>query len=88
MTQKQILSLLTSTIDKATFKRLRPSIQQRSYKRKDGNEIFLHIPAFINLDVDSKFEVIDFGLTYHIKNSKVCVTVFKEPHVTSHVTVY
>jgi hypothetical protein len=87
LTQAEIRKQL-AVIDSQTRKRLRINIDSYSRKRKEGNEIYLHIPAFINIRVDHKFEIVVSDITYTFRNSKVSVTVWKDERVASQVHVY
>lgn len=89
MTKKETIALLKATIDKAILTRLRPIVLTKVFNNpKKGLEVQLNIPAYINIDIDEKFQISQGTLTYTIKNSKVCVTVYKDETVHSHITVY
>jgi hypothetical protein len=87
-TQKQVKEYINSNLSKEMIKRIRPQIHTNSYRRRDGNFITVNVPTFINIDIDSKFEITENEITYSIKNNCVCVTIWKESKVSAHVTVY
>lgn len=87
-TQKEIRNYLKETVSKDLMKRLRPLIITKTYRRKDGNQLCLHLPAFISLDVDDRFEITHNDITTTFKNKKVCVTVWFDTSVAAQITVY
>lgn len=88
LTQKQIRALLKEKVSKQMRKRLRILIESKTFRRKDGSYISLHLPAFVSLDVDDKFEITENDITYSFKNRKAVVTVWKDEGVSAHITIY
>lgn len=87
LTQSQIRKLL-SVIKPATRKRLRILIESKSFRRKDGNFIALHLPAFVSIDVDDRFTIEQNETTVTFKNRKACVTVWHDSKVAAQITIY
>lgn len=87
-TIKQTKEYIKQHLSKDVYKRLRPLVSSRTYRRKDGCEVAIHLPAFINLVVDEKFSIQENQITFSISNKKVIVTVWKDKAVSAQVTVY
>lgn len=87
-TIKQAKQYINSKLPLHIRKRLRLHVETLTYRRKDGISLNIHIPAYINITIDSNFEIIENDITYTLKNKKVCVTIWKDQNVSANITVY
>ena len=62
-------------------------IKDKYYIERENDALHLHTFGYINIDIDEKFSVTDEGTTWAIRNSRVCVTLWKK-NITRHITVY
>lgn len=87
-TKKKLMLMLKETLGVKMMKRLRPLVDSVSMFRSDGYQIHLHIPAFINVRIDDRFEIVENELTFTFHNKKLALTIFKDETVTANITIY
>lgn len=55
--------------------------------KRIANQINIHDPAYINVDMDSRFRIETDGITYSVANSKVKVNLWIDCKIM-HTTVF
>lgn len=63
------------------------SIKEKYTITRNSKGVYVHRPAFVNVDFDSEFYIETNGITYTIANSKVSVRLWIESEFI-HITVY
>ncbi len=87
MTIKEAKTYVNKALSLAMRKRIRPSFDSISYRRKDGCQMHFYTPSFIILAIDDQFEITEGELTYSIRNKKACVTLFKDESINANITI-
>jgi hypothetical protein len=69
-------------------KRLRIHYLTDGKRTNSDKQMILHLPAFINIQIDRNFEIRETESCYTFMNHKVCVNVWKDEITNPHITVY
>jgi hypothetical protein len=62
-------------------------IKQKYNIHKHKNSISVHNPAFVNIDFDERFKIVNGKITLDIENSKCVVNLWKKVKYMS-ITIY
>jgi len=62
-------------------------IKQKYDIKKHENKISVHKPAYVNIDFDERFEIINGKISVEIKNSKCHISLWKKTFMM-HITIF
>lgn len=88
LTISQTKKYVRESLPKELYKRLKPSFTSNTFRRKNGCYIGIYTPSWINVNVDEKFEITTNGITFTIRNSKVCISVWIVNNVPASICIY